>query len=88
MDLLSTEVKDVIVLGDFNCDFFAKRSTHTECKQLKSLFRIQGYTQLIDSPTRIAPESSTLLDLIVTNRPQIICFSGVVGSSLSDHELN
>lgn len=35
LDLLSTEPMEIIIPGDFNCDFLAKRSMHMECKQLK-----------------------------------------------------
>lgn len=44
MDLLSTDEKEVLMFGDFNCDFTAKCSIQTESKQLKSLFRTQGYS--------------------------------------------
>ena len=84
---LSVENKEVLVLGDFNCDFSAKKTTQPECKQMKCLFKSLNFSQLIISPTRIAPESSTLIDLIATNNPQNIRSSGVLSSGLSDHEL-
>ena len=79
---LSVENKEVLVLGDFNCDFSAKKTTQPECKQMKCLFKSLNFSQLIISPTRIAPESSTLIDLIATNNPQNIRSSGVLSSGL------
>ncbi len=87
IEILATESKEVILIGDFNCDFSAVRSSQSECKQLKCLFKTLNYTQIINSPTRITPESSTLIDLIATNNPQNLSTSGVLSSSLSDHEL-
>ena len=87
IESLSVENKEVLVLGDFNCDFSTKKTTHPECKQMKCLFKSLSFSQLINSPTRIASESSTLIDLIATNNPQNIRSSGVLSSGLSDHEL-
>ena len=85
-ELASSEGKEILLVGDFNCDFSAKRLT-SGCKQLKSLFRTLSVTQLIDSPTRITKDTSTLLDLIATNCPQNISKSGVISSGFSDHEM-
>ena len=85
-ELASSEGKEILLVGDFNCDFSAKRLT-SGCKQLKSLFRTLSVTQLIDSPTRITKDTSTLLDLIATNCPQNISKSGVISSGFSDHEI-
>ena len=69
IESLSVENKEVLVLGDFNCDFSAKKTTQPECKQMKCLFNSLSFSQLIYSPTRIASESSRLIDLIATNNP-------------------
>ena len=82
IESLSVENKEVLVLGDFNCDFSAKTTTQPECKQMKCLFKSLSFRQLINSPTRIASESSTLLDLIATNNPLNIRSSGVLSSGL------
>ena len=87
IESLSVENKEVLVLGDFNCDFSAKKTTQPECRQMKCLFKSLSFSQLINSPTRITSESSTLIDLIATNNPQNIRSSGVLSSGLSDHEL-
>ena len=79
--------KEVIILGDLNCDLLAKRNnTSVECRQLKGLLRSENFTQLIHQPTRITRDSQTLLDIIATNAPHNIKESGVLSLSLSDHD--
>ena len=60
--------KEVIVLGDLNTDFSAKRASIPECRQLKALFKSLQFKKLIDEPTQIASNASTLMDLSVIIR--------------------
>ena len=85
--LTQTQSSEIILLGDFNCDFIAKRSPCNVTKQLKSLYKSYNFSQLIESPTRTVPGSSTLLDLIVTNCPSVISSCGILLSGLSDHDM-
>ena len=62
--LAQTQSSEIILLGDFNGDFIAKRSPCNVTKQLKSLFKSYNFSQVIESPTRTVPGSSTLLDLV------------------------
>ena len=69
--------KEVIILGDLNCDLLAKRNnTSVECRQLKGLLRSENFTQLIHQPTPITRDSQTLLDIIATNASHNIKESG------------
>ena len=63
------------------------KSCSKETKELKEIFRNFGLTQLIDKAIRPAKESSTVLDLFVSNSPGNITFTNIVASSLSDHML-
>ena len=45
------------------------------------------FEQLIKDPTRITMNSSALIDIILTNRPQRVVSSGVIHLSISDHSL-
>ena len=36
--------KEVIITGDLNCDFLPKRTTESDCKQLKALLRQENLT--------------------------------------------
>ena len=58
--------KEVIILGDFNCDLLPTRSVNAECKQLKLLLKFMNFNQLIKQPTHINQTTATLLDLIAT----------------------
>ena len=82
----SAENKELIVTGDFNCDFLVK-SCSKETRELKEIFKNFGLTQLIEKATRTAKESSTLLDLFASNSPGNIILTNVVASSLSDHDM-
>ena len=70
-----------------NPNLLPKRTTESDCKQLKALLRHENLTQLINQPTRITQDSKTLLDIIITNSPHNIRESGVLSLSLSDHDM-
>ena len=88
-----TEGKELILLGDTNCDF----CTETGCtnqskspvpghtKRLKDLYQSFGLTQLISEPTRETENTSTLIDHIAVSNTNNIVESGVVKTAISDH---
>ena len=80
---LSVLQKEVIILGDFNTDYL-KRNIGRELKDMLTLF---GFKQLIKEPTRITEETSTLIDIILTNNNSVISKVGVLPLSLSDHDI-
>ena len=47
IESLSVENKEVLVLGDFSCNFSAKKTTQSECKQMKCLFKSLSFSELI-----------------------------------------
>ena len=69
LDIAGVQGQEMIVLGDFNCNFNVKKDNIAECKQLKLTFKTHHLTQLIKEPTRVTIDSSTLLDLIASNNP-------------------
>jgi exonuclease III len=87
LDMALEQDREVIITGDFNCDFMAKREVSSECKWLKHILRTQYFSQIIQAATRVTNSSKTLLDIIATNYPQNISLSGVVSANMSDHEL-
>ena len=54
------ENKEIIILGDFNADYLKPNDN----KEIKGIFQLFGFKQLIKTATRITKESSTLIDLI------------------------
>ena len=76
---MSLNMKTVF-LGDFNLNAFTSKDV-TDIEQLLQL------TQLVQEATRVTPTSSTLIDLIFTNMPDMHTATGVVNLSISDHYL-
>ena len=60
----------VILLGDLNMDRL--RPETREGKILKDLEDVHGVQCMITEPTRITQTSETLLDVILTNKPQML----------------
>ncbi len=77
------ENKEIIILRDFNADYLKPNDN----KEIKGIFQLFGFKQLIKTATRITKESSTLIDLIATNNPQSISKSNVFATSISDHDM-
>ena len=65
LDVLSCEEKEIIILGNFNCDLSAKKLS-PDTRKLCKLFNIYQFTQTIKEPTTITEHSSTLIDLAFT----------------------
>ncbi len=73
--------RTVFILGDLNDNLLAPNIR---------LYRIIGnhkLTQLIHKPTRITSTSSTLLDVIITNKPDHVIHVDVVPGVIADHDL-
>ena len=83
---IDCENKDSYILGDLNCDMLAQGS-NGQANSLNNICDIYQYTQIITQPTRITQNSSTLIDLILTNAPDKIVNSGVLTVGFSDHDL-
>ena len=69
-----------IILGDFNARssvWWTKDKTTTEGTQLESLTSVHGFHQLISQPTHLLPQSSSCIDLIFTDQPNLIADTGV-----------
>ena len=57
--------KDYLILGDMNCDMLSPQSWHT--KRFSDILKNYGAGQCIKSPTRVTSQTSTLVDVILTN---------------------
>jgi len=77
----------VAVIGDLNLDRL--RPNRSEGKLLIDLESEQGFECLIKEPTRIerkgATTTSTLIDVLLTNRPKMFTQCGTYDTALSDH---
>ena len=54
---------------------------------MKALFSIYGFKQLIKKRTRVTENSSTIIDVILTNSPKNIIHTDLITTNLSDHEM-
>ena len=71
------------MLGDFNANYLKKN----DCKELKDIISLHGYKQVIKKPTRVTEESSTLIDIILSNSESVLSKIAVVPLSLTDHDM-
>ena len=84
---ITTKYTHVILLGDYNVNFLRPDAPDTKFFKTNILEQF-GLEQIITKPTRIARNSRSLLDLILTNNPSMVKHSDVVDlPGLSDHSL-
>ena len=79
----------IILLGDFNIDFLAKKNdaSFKLKRQLRQFAIANDLEQLINSPTRICEQTRTAIDLVFVNNAHRIVESGVIHSAISDHSI-
>ena len=63
-----------------SCNWSINDTTTPEGAQLDSITSLYGMKQLISEPTHILQQSSSCIDLIFTNQPNIVMDSGVDSS--------
>lgn len=74
---------EIVLLGDFNLDW----SNQGALSRWLPIVQDFHLTQLISSPTRVTPSTSTTIDHIYTTHPHKIFSADVNPSGLSDHYL-
>ena len=96
LQFLDNENKELILLGDTNCDLLANYSREepestnglpAHSKRLVETYDLFGFQQLINKATRVTLTSKTLIDHIATTNKSNIVVSDVKEISLSDHYL-
>ena len=75
--------KEIIVVGDLNCDLLKPDSP--EAMSLLDFCTSVNQTQLIKEPTRVTETSSSLIDIIMTSNVSLVENHGV--ADISDHYL-
>src|SRR6218665_2369408 len=82
---LALERKPCYLLGDFNVNLL-KIGKHRETENFVNLLYAHGFYSIIDKPTRITPETATLIDNIITNvHPSSIDNASIWITDISDH---
>ena len=74
--------QEIIIMGDVNINFLCQKSN-----EIKDTLILYGFKQLITKATRITKESSTLIDIIATNKSENVSKSDVILLGISDHNL-
>ncbi|KAF0294019.1 hypothetical protein FJT64_000786 [Amphibalanus amphitrite] len=72
------------VLGDVNIDLL--QPTSTGVQQYQTLLDELSLCQVISTPTRTTPSTATLIDHVVTSRPELTSHPRVIDCSFSDHD--
>lgn len=83
IEAISKEKKEAILMGDLNTNYLELNDQPT----IKEIFDTYGFFQQLTTPTRITINTSTLIDVILTNRPTTINDHKVIAAGLSDHNL-
>ena len=73
----------VIINGDFNAKsttWWSGDTNNVEGTNIEALTSYHGFVQVINEPTHILPNSSSCIDLIFADKPNLIVESGVFPS--------
>lgn len=73
-----------ILCGDFNINWL-KEDTNT--KRLMSIVELYGLEQIVKEPTRVTLHSATLIDLILTNKPDRAMYTNKDMPRIGDHNV-
>ena len=80
---LMSRKKDLFLLGDLNINY--KNKLSVAYKKLSFFEKVHNLNQLITTDTRITKNTSTLIDLVLTNA-QYIQHAGTLDTFISDHQ--
>ena len=64
-NLNTSSTKDIVILGDFNCNMHNNNLPN----RMQNLILSYDLCQLIDEPTHFTENSSSLIDLAIVNNP-------------------
>ena len=85
---LDREGKEVILLGDTNCNFTKTESAQVidnNAKHMAKVFRLFNLVQLVEKPTRVTLKTATIIDHIATTCTRNSMKVGLREVSPSDH---
>ena len=73
LNLICNTNHDLIILGDFNIDYFVPSA----CRSIDTLLLSYDFKRHCDFPTRIAEYSSTCIDLLITRNSNYSKFNSL-----------
>ena len=78
-NMSNSPIQELIILGDFNCDV-----SGTRVNKITHLASSYNLTQMIDEPTHFTEHSSSIIDLVLVNKPEHVLYSGVSSPFIPD----
>ena len=80
------EQKDVVLMGDCNCNML-KPQPSVATRELLTSTKELNMRQLISTPTRVTNHSASHIDLLFTTNPDIFSSVGTASVTGSDHQM-
>ena len=79
----------MVLLGDFSTNLLQdeRGDTSYEGNKMKGILEQVNMKNVVKGPTRITNHSKTLIDLIVTNRKDLVKQKGTCPLGISDHDM-
>ena len=81
---LESQNRASIIMSDINCDF--DTTSDNDTRHLRNILNSFGYSQLIKDPKRTTRKTSTSIDHIMTNRPDVVSSCLVRPCGISDQD--
>ena len=85
MDIYADELADVLVLCDMNINWSDSKTINR--RKYANMLKIRNHQQLVKSPMRVTNTSSTIIDHVVTNRPDLSLSASTIDCGVSDHAM-
>ena len=86
LEKLESQQIEINIIGDINCNVSANPPDHNTSRLLTICNTLQ-YQQLIKEPTRVTKDTSSTIDLFLTNDASKFSHCGVSEIGISDHNL-
>ena len=85
MDIYSVEVVDILIMGDMNINWADIRNANR--KKYANPLKVLNLEQFLKMPRRFTNRSSTIIDHVITNRPDLYLSANTIGCGVIDHAL-
>ena len=89
MENIWTKFSNIVLLEDLNTNLLQdeRGDTSYEGNKMKGILEQFNMKNVVKGPTRITNHSKTLIDLIVTNRKDLVKQKGTCPLGISDHDM-
>ena len=80
---IDSDKRESIIISDMNVNYLIENDHEV----IKDIFTDNGFKQILNAPTRVTDQTSSLIDLIFVNNNQNISYKAVIPIGLKDHDL-